>query len=513
MLLCFGCDEDRTPEWDILIKNGLILDGSGKPAFEANIGILNDTIAFIGSLKDKRYKAKQVIDAQGFIIAPGFIDPHTHSISDLSDSVKNANLNYLFQGVTTVVLGNDGNSVNLIGQQLEHYDKNGIGTNAAMMVGHRNIRRTVMGMADRPPDLEEMENMKTLVRRGMEEGALGFSTGLFYAPASFATTEEVIELAKVAREYGGIYDAHSRDESSYSIGLLAAVEEAIRVGREAEIHVNISHIKCLGVDVWGYSGEVIALIEDARHDGVSITADQYPYRASGTHLDRALLPNRFFADDFEYRQKLENEALLPEIIAGMKENLRRRGGPASILIISAKDEELNGLNLEEISNAWDMSAVDAALKIMKNGSAAIASFNMQDADIQNFMARSWVMTGSDGTNAHPRKYGTFPKKIREYVLEKGVLELPEMIRKSTSLPAEIFGIPNRGKLKEGFFADLIVFKPEDVKDNSTYENPAELAEGMEYVIVNGKFAIKNGEFTGYLAGQTIRKMESKELLD
>ncbi len=513
LLILAACNRNTAPSWDILIKNAEILDGTGSGSYISNIAIEGDTIAYIGELKEKEFEALRVIDASGMLVTPGFIDPHTHSLIDLQDSVRNSNLNYLFQGVTTVLIGNDGNSVNLIGQEFDRLERNGIGTNVAMLVGHRNIRRTVMGMANRPPTEEEMDNMKTLVRRGMQEGALGFSTGLFYAPSSFANTEEVIELAKITSEYGGYYDSHIRDESSYNIGLLAAIEEAIEIGRKAKIHVHVSHIKCLGVDVWGKSGEVIAIIEDARENGVSITADQYPYRASGVHLDRALLPKWVYEDDFEYQNKFSDPALLPEIMRGMEENLRRRGGPSSLLILSARDEELNGLTLAQVSEEWEMTPLKAALEIMKNGSAGVASFNMQDADIQNYMKRPWVMTGSDGTGGHPRKYGSYPKKIQEYVLEKKVLDLEEMIRKSTLLPAETFGIIKRGKIQTGYFADLIIFNPEEFIPKSDFEHPTELSEGMNYVIVNGKIAIKNGKYTGVLAGKPIRKNQKKVILD
>lgn len=508
-----SCDDKNQPYWDILIKNATIYDGSGAPPFMANIGIQDEHIVFIGNLENKNIDAKKTIDATDYIIAPGFIDPHTHTFIDLNDSIRNSNLNYLLQGVTTVITGNDGNSVNLIGHEFEKLERNGIGTNVAILVGHSNIRSTIMSMSDRAPTDEEMSNMKTLVRRGMEEGAIGFSTGLFYAPSSFASTEEIIELAKITAEYRGYYDTHIRDESSYSIGLLAAMEEAIYIAREANIHLHISHIKCLGVDVWGKSGEVIAMIEDAQQNGASITADQYPYRASGIHLDIALLPKWVYAEDYDYQSKLKHHALSQEIIDGMKENLRRRGGPDALLILSARDEELNGLTLQQVAEEWDMSPIDAALEIMQNGSAGTASFSIQKADIQNFMKRPWVMTGSDGGSGHPRKYGTYPKKIKEYVLEKEVLNLEDMIYKSTALPAQTFGIEKRGKIKEGYFADLIIFKPEELTPHSTYEYPTELAEGMQYVLINGVIVIEKGIYNGSLAGKPIRKKHKKAILD
>lgn len=503
LLFLNACQE--TIHFDVLIKHGNIIDGTGYPSFQSDIGINADTIAFIGKIGKTSFTADKIIDANNYTITPGFIDPHTHAMTDLSDSVKNINLSYLLQGVTTVVTGSDGNSVIQIGEKLKEWEAKGIGTNAAIMVGHRTIRKRIMSMRDTLPTEEEMNNMKTLVERGMEEGALGFSTGLYYAPASFSTTEEVIELAKVTAAKGGMYDAHIRDESSYNIGLLAAIEENIRICREANIPVNISHIKCLGVDVWGQSGAVISMIEEARKEGLKITADQYPYQASGTHLDNALIPKWVFADMDNFKNKFDDPQLLPKIKEGMEENLRRRGGAESILIVFTEDKTLEGLNLAEIAEKWQKSPIDAAIQIIKNGSAAIASFNMQDSDIQNFMKQDWVMTCSDGTNAHPRKFGTFPKKMREYVFEKKTLTLEEMIHKSTLLSADTYGIQNRGKLALGYFADLLIFQPEKIKDNATFESPSQYSEGFEWILLNGKVVVEDGDFLDKLEGKVIRR--------
>ncbi len=490
---------------DIWIKNGTLLDGSGGAPFIADILIDGGIITFTGHCDSTRIRAAKIIDATGYTVTPGFIDVHTHAMADLNDSTRHANLNYLFQGVTTVMTGNDGGGVIQIGKQLADWERQGIGTNAAILVGHRTIRKQVMKMEKRPPTTIEMDAMKKLVAKGMEEGALGFSTGLYYAPASFATTEEVVELAKVAAGYGGIYDAHIRDESSYNIGLLAAVDESIQVARDANIAANISHIKCLGVDVWGLSNEVINHVVQARSQGLKVTADQYPYRASGTHLDQALLPGWVYAGNSDFESKFSDPVLKDSIDAGMEDNLRRRGGPGSLLLTSAPMPGVTGKTLAEISSEWQMPPIEAAKKIIVNGSAEVASFNMQEEDIQNFMQQDWVMTSSDGTVGHPRKFGTFPKKIREYVLEKGVLTLPEMVRKSTDLPATVFRIPKRGLLKMGYHADVLIFKPEAVKDKATYEQPDVYAEGMEYVIVNGRVVIDKRQFTGTLAGRAIRR--------
>ncbi|MFK7937064.1 MAG: amidohydrolase family protein [Saprospiraceae bacterium] len=505
LVVCLiSCQSTPTESYDILLKNATIYDGTMQETYQGSVAINADTIAWIGTdIQGKN--ALNIIDATGYILAPGFIDTHTHALNDLSDSIKKVNLNYLYQGVTTVVTGSDGNSVLLIGDKLAEWQENGIGTNAAIMTGHRTIRQRVMSMNDGEPTEEELENMKTLVRRGMEEGALGFSSGLYYAPANFATTEEVIELAKVAAEYNGIYDAHIRDESTYNIGLINAIKESIEIAEKANLPANISHIKALGVDVWGKSEEVIELIEAARTRGLQITADQYPYRASGTSLTQALVPKWVFADEVDFQKRFDDPALRERIIAGMKENLRIRGGAESLLLTAPTDKSLTGKNLAEIAKERQKDAIITAIDIIQNGGSAVASFNMQDTDIQNFMKQPWVMTCSDGTNAHPRKYATFPKKIREYVLEKKTLSLTEMIYKSTALSAQIFQIPRRGTIKTGYFADLILFKPEEVIDVANFQNPAAYSEGMKYVFVNGKIIIEDGKFNGILNGYPIKK--------
>ncbi|MFK8161371.1 MAG: amidohydrolase family protein, partial [Lewinella sp.] len=493
------------PDIDVLIVGGMVYDGTDQPAQQMDIGIKADTIAFMGDASETELIAARTVEAAGYYVTPGFIDPHTHAMKDLSDSVKNHNLNYLLQGVTTVVTGSDGNSDNFIGERLTHWQNNGIGTNAAILVGHRNIRRLVMGMREGAPTEEELENMKTMVRRGMEAGALGLSSGLFYSPASFSSTEEVIELAKVSAEFGGLYDAHIRDESTYNIGLMAAIKESIEIAKKANIAANISHIKCLGVDVWGMSGAIVDTIEAARSRGLHITADQYPYRASGTHLGAALLPKWVFADIDDYTPRLEDPELLPQIQAAVAENIRRRGGAESLLLVLAKSPNLDGRTLAEVAEAWELSAEDAAIRIIAEGDAAIASFNMNEQDLFRFMKQDWVMTSSDGTTAHPRKFASFPKKIRAYVLDKEVLPLADMIRKSTGLTAEVFGIPKRGQLKVGNYADVLVFKPAELRDHASYAAPARLSSGMWYILLNGEVAVAKGAVQEGLFGRVVRR--------
>ncbi|MEM6377720.1 MAG: amidohydrolase family protein [Bacteroidota bacterium] len=498
----FSSCQQATQHFEILLKDAQIIDGTGEKAYLASLGINADTIAWIGK-SSKGLSADQEVDAQGFTLSPGFIDPHTHTLRDLQSSTRNGNENYLQQGVTTVVCGNDGGGSYEVARILSELDSQGIGTNTALFVGHRPIRRAILGMQQRPPDAEELQNMQSLVRKGMEEGALGFSSGLFYTPSSFAKTEEVIELAKVAGEFGGLYDVHIRDESSYNIGLLAAIKETIDISRAAQIHANISHIKALGVEVWGLSEAVIELVEQAQAEGLLITADQYPFEASSTSLSAALVPRWVFADIDDYRERFDNLELLPRIKEEMAENLRRRGGPEAVLLIAAVDSSLNGKNLKTIADLRQVSAVEAAIQVLKDGGSAIASFNMQESDIKNFMKQPWVMTSSDGGSPHPRKYASFSKKINYFVLQENVLPLETMIYRSSGMTARVFGIPKRGLLKVGYFADMLLFKPEEIKDHATFIEPAQLSTGIYHAWVNGQQVIEAGTYNGKLAGRSI----------
>jgi N-acyl-D-aspartate/D-glutamate deacylase len=346
--------------------------------------------------------------------------------------------------------------------------------------------------------------MENLVDRSMKQGAIGLSTGLYYAPGSFSTTEEIIALAKVAARDGGVYDSHIRDESSYNIGLLGAVRETIRIGKEANIPVHISHIKALGKDVWGESGEVIETIRKARAEGVDITASQYPYNASGTSVGDALLPSWAEAGGrAELLKRIADPAIRPKLIAEMERNLDRRGGPGTLLITPPANASIVGKRLDQIAKERHETPIDAALEIIKAGNAGAASFNMRDDDIENFMKQDWVMTCSDGSPGHPRKYGTFPRKLRKYVFDEHVITLPFAIRSSTSLTAETFGLKERGLLKTGYFADVVVFDPRTVRDVATFEQPKLFSAGIRYVLVNGKMALDNGKLTDALSGSVL----------
>ena len=492
------------PPADQPIRTARARPGTGTAPRTADVAITGDRITFVGDAARTNVTARRTIDARGLIVAPGFIDPHTHALEDLNsaDPKRRSNVNYLMQGVTTVITGNDGGGPYEVGRTLAQWKSQGIGSNGVLLVGYGSVRRTVMGMSDGRATAVQLDSMRSLVDKAMREGAFGMSAGLYYAPQSYGTTEEVIEVAKVAARYGGIYDTHMRDESSYSIGLLGAIREAIRVGKEAGLPVNISHIKALGVDVWGRSDSAIAIIEAARASGGKpVTADQYPYTASGSSVGASLLPRWAEVGGRDsLRARVADAPTRARLVTDMTENLRRRGGADALLISSTRDTSILGRTLAQVAAAREVAPVEAAIQIVLNGDASVASFNMNEKDIEAFMRQPWVMTGSDGSGGHPRKYGTFPKKWAEYVRGKKVLTPEVFVRQSSALTAETFGIKDRGVLAPGKFADVVVFDEATFRDRATYEKPTELATGMRYVIVNGKVAIDGGTYSGLMAG-------------
>lgn len=503
-LLGFGMDVE------VLLRGGTVFDGSGAAGLQLDVGISGDRIVFVGDAMSMAIDADRVIDASGLVVAPGFIDPHAHAQGDLTSTsrIRRENLNYLAQGVTSVVVGNDGHGTFDIAGQGRVFEEPGMGTNAAMLVGFGSVRGEVMGMRDERPTEAELEQMKALVDQAMREGAVGLATGLFYAPQSFSTTDEVVELARVSASYGGVYDSHMRDESSYTIGLLGAVDEVIEIAEEAGIRANISHIKALGVDVWGESADVIERIEEARARGLQITADQYPYEASGSSLNASLLPRWAQAGGREaLLVRFTDPELRARLVVDMRENMRRRNGPEAMLITGGGDMSLRGKTLAEIAQERDQDPIETAIEIIQEGGAGIGSFNMNDEDIAAFMSADFVMTGSDGSDGHPRKYGTYARKIRRYVQEDGVLSLARMIHASSGMPAQVFGLEGRGAIEEGAFADIAVFALDEVRDEATFLEPTRLATGMRYVFVNGRLAIDDGEATGDLAGRVLRRAE------
>ncbi|MEL7447130.1 MAG: amidohydrolase family protein [Pseudomonadota bacterium] len=495
---------------DLIIAGGTLFDGSGQPGTISDIAIRGDQIVFVGADASAKFQADRVIDADGFVVAPGFIDPHTHAGSDLGsqDEGRRSNHAFAFQGVTTVMVGNDGFGSPEIGAMSQAAEGLGIGTNVAFLVGFGAVREEVLGKANRAPDEGELAQMVSLTRQAMCEGAWGLSTGLYYVPQSYSETDEVIALAKVAGELGGYYDTHMRDESTYNVTVTGALSETLRIGKEARLPVHIAHIKALGPAVWGHSAQMIEMIEEARAAGQRVTADQYPWEASGTRISNALVPRWALEGGLEsLRGRLSDAEKLTTIRTEMIEAIERRGGADRLLVTGrlAGSSAPVGRTLAEIAEIERTQAVDAAIAILLEGDARLASFNMSADDIAAFAAQDWVVTGSDGSTGHPRKYGSFPKAYRDLVIGGGAMSLARFIRRSSGMTADIIGLDRRGYLRPGYFADVLVFDPESFAPNATYSAPRELSSGVVHLYVNGEAVISNGSATGSLSGRPLLK--------
>lgn len=504
VLLMTGCLGDKAQQVDTLLINGQVYTGDNIQAQALDVAICGNHICGLYSSGKHQITAKNIVDVSGKVVSPGFIDPHTHTLEELYSQDKNHNLNYLTQGVTTVVNGNDGEGPVDIAKTAAELEANGIGTNVALLVGHGSVREQVMGRAQRFANAEELAEMSQLLTQAMEAGALGLSTGLYYVPGSFANTEEVVTLAKVASKYQGIYDTHLRDESTFNIGFIAALEEAINIADAANIHLHLAHIKALGVDVWGQSNLAIAKIEHAKAKGISISADQYPWLASGTKLHSAVMPKWVMADSKQaFHQRLNDRNLTEKLTREIKENIRRRGGPTSLLITAFQDTELVGLTLAQVAKKRAIDPVTAAIQLVQEGEVRVASFNMSDADVENFMVQPWVVTSSDGTNGHPRKYASFPQKYQQYVRKKSLLTLGEFIKQSSSSTANILGFKDRGELKLGNIADIIVFDADEFSVNADFSHWNKYSSGVEQVWINGQHVIKDSRYQEKLAGKFV----------
>ena len=511
-----GCS--LPPEFDVLIKGGRVFDGSGEQSFIADVAIKDGRIAAIGEMSDS---ASLVLDGQGLYVAPGFIDLHNHAVFPVDDPDRNKVLSFLRQGVTTVVAGPDGDGDYKVSELFARLGRDGVGPNVMYTVGHNFVRNAAMGGAfDRPPTADEMQQMKDMVREAMLGGAVGLSSGLYYIPGAYATTEEVIELGRVVAEYGGIYISHIRDEGDFIYedpekdGLLDAVREAITIGKEAGITAIITHIKAegiLGESYWGKSVPVTGLIEEARSLGQSVYGDQYPYTASSTGLSDVTVP-RWVQADSKMIERLRDPALLPQIIEEMKRTVESGLGPQVIVISRFEEQpEWEGMSLADISRMLEISPTEAALKLVLMGDPSIVVHSMSPDDVERFMSKPYIATSSDGGNPvfgqglpHPRSYGAFPHKLREYVLKNQVITMEFAIRAATSLPAEILGLQDRGLIREGNVADIVVFDPELISDKATFGDPHQYSVGISYLLIDGKIVIDHDEFTGELAGKPLK---------
>ena len=505
-----GCSNN---EFDIIISNGTIVDGSGQESYQADIGIVDDRIVKIGDLLES--KSVHIINAENLIVSPGFIDSHTHAIRGIFD-VPTAESS-LLQGVTTLTDGNDGTSPFPIKEHYQKIENTRISPNWAVFVGQGTIRQEVMGLENRDPTASELSKMKLMVKEAMEEGALGISTGLFYVPGSFSSTREVIELSKVASHYGGIYISHMREEA---VDVLKSINETINIGIKAKIPVQITHHKIIGKENWGLSKETLKLVDNAIKDGVQVSIDQYPYTASQTSI-RALIPQWAQAGGRkDLLQRIDDPKTRKLIIDGIIERIlfdRGGGHPKNIFISkSSWNTSLEGKNLAELCIERDLepSPYNAAMvvfDIIKGGGASAVYHAINSDDVDLIMQHPMTSIASDGPitvfgvgSPHPRTYGTFARVLGSYVRERNILSLEEAVRKMTSLPAQILSIKQRGLIKEGYYADVAIFDPKTIIDKATFEDPHQYAIGVISAIVNGEIVIDQGVHNGNKPGRVLR---------
>lgn len=498
-------------DFDLLITNARIADGTGAPLISGSVAIKDKRIVAVGEVKGS---AAMQIDALGNVLAPGFIDAHTHS----EDICKlPAAENFLRMGVTTIVTGNCGNSRTDVSQFFKEIEDARVAINVATLIGHNSVRQKGMGGSFiRAPSPEQLETMKSLVDQAMKDGAVGLSTGLIYVPGSFAKTEEIIELAKVASADGGIYASHMRAET---VKIFSALEELIRIAREAKIRAEVSHLKLTGPTAWGKADEVIAVLDKARADGLSITHDQYAYTASSTGL-RQLIPDSALEGQREdFIARIADPAKKAAIIEEMSKSRERQGrkdyGYAVIARFKA-DPSLNGKSIPEAAKIVRGSnsladQIELILDIEARGGGSAIFHGMNEPDLRAFMSHPLTMIASDGGPRllgedvpHPRSYGNNARVLGRYVRDEKVLTLEDAIRKMTSLPATTFQLKDRGVIKPGARADIVIFDPAKVNDPSTFDDPHHYAEGFTDVIVNGGAVIRDGALTDTRSGGPMR---------
>lgn len=496
---------------DVLLKGGTIFDGTGTPGQVGNLAIRGNKIVAVGTFDIGEIPL--VLDCQGLIIAPGFIDLHNHSDAQIVEPATRGCVNYLTQGCTTIVTGNCGFGPVDVAGYYKKINESGAGVNVAHLLAQGSLRADVMGAADRAPTDKEMQQMRTLAEKAMQDGAWGMTTGLIYVPGASTKTAELVEIAKIVAAHQGFYASHIRDEGT---GLLAAVQEALDIGTQAKLPVHVSHFKSSGIDAWGLIRRAAEMIQKARDSGQIATADQYPYIASSTSLSAILLPRTARAGGKKEMVKRLNDPVQGQRIREQViETLEQRGDRAPVQIGRYKAKPAwVGRHVLEIARAEKRPAVDIVFEIIRNGDAAVVSFSMTEEDVRFGMQLPWVATASDGRaylpgadKPHPRSYGTFPRKISHYAIKEGVISLAHAIRSSTSLPADILGLKNRGRLQPGTFADVVVFDPKQFHDTATFKKPHQYTAGTKYVFVSGKPALFDGVPTGALAGRALNHQE------
>ncbi|MGB9905893.1 MAG: N-acyl-D-amino-acid deacylase family protein [Candidatus Saccharicenans sp.] len=501
-------------KYDLVIRNGLVVDGSGNPWFRADIGIRGQRIAAVKNRLASN-QAATVLEAEGLVVAPGFIDIHTHADRDLLDIPGCEN--YISQGVTTLIGGNCGGHELPLAELFREIEKKGIACNFASLAGHNTIRRQVMGMKMEKPTAEELDRMKELLRQEMAAGALGLSTGLAYLPGTYSTTEELVELASVVGQTGGFYASHIRNQGQR---ITEAIEEAIAVGEKNGIPVQISHIKLAAEEVWNQLERITAPVEAARARGVEVSLDQYPYTATSSGFTSSLPQEVFEGGREKFLERLQH----PEIYNRVKQAIIRNRLTSSrgidkletiYIASSRKFPEYEGRNLKQILELQGKAATvdngaELIIDLVKEGDVSAIFFQMDEKDVEALMKLPYVMIGSDGGlqmagqgSPHPRSYGTFTRVLGEYVRERKIITLEEAIRKMTSFPAQTMRLKDRGLIREGYFADLTIFNAAEIKDTATFAQPHQYSRGIVQVLVNGQVVLERGRFTGQRPGVII----------
>jgi N-acyl-D-amino-acid deacylase len=511
LFLLFPFSVSAQSGYDIIIRNGKIIDGTGNSWYYADMGIKDGKIVSIQ--KHITATATKTIDAKGLIVAPGFIDVHTHIEGDEAKTPTAGN--FIFDGVTTVITGNCGSSKTDIGAYLHFIDSLQLSINVATLIGHNDVRRTVIGTANRDPNEEELKKMEGIVDKAMKDGAVGFSTGLIYIPGTYSKTPEVVALAKVAAHYNGVYTSHMRDEGD---SVVPAIEEALYIGREAGMPVEISHFKLSGQQNWGRSSITLPMIIAARKEGLDVTIDQYPYTASSTNLG-TLLPDEVLSDGQDsIKARLNRPEVKEYVVNFMLKRLKKRGlkhFSYPVVAYYRYDTTLNGKSIEAVNlvKGRKHKAKEEALTIiemMLHGGAGMVFHGMSEADVRHIMQYPFNMPASDAGirdfgagSPHPRGYGTNARILGKYVREEKLLTLEEAIRRMTSLPAQKFQLKERGLLKEGMAADIVVFDENTVSDLSTFDHPHQYSTGFQYVVVNGQLVVDHAQHTGVRSGKAL----------
>ncbi len=494
-------------EADILLQGGTIVDGSGDEPFVGDVAIQGDKIIAVGDVGE--VTPARIIDCTGLVVCPGFIDLHNHSDGSILAPESRDGMCYLTQGCTTLVTGNCGGGRADIAKYYDDIAKNGAGPNIAQLVPHGAVRDKVMGKVRRAPTADELKEMQRLTAEGMEQGAWGMSTGLQYVPGSYADTDELVAIAEVVGQHGGIYASHIRDESDK---LMDSIEEVIEIAQRAKLPCHVSHLKSSKIRNWGKIRAATQAIEKARQNGLTITADQYPYTASSTSIMAMLLPDveregGESATAERLKTPAEETRLRPIIAKGLQDR-----GALMVAAFKPKPQWVGKL-ISDIAKEEGRSQTDIAVEILQNGRAQGVNFGMDEADVRYAMTMPWVATASDGSSKiddgsrpHPRSYGTFSRKIGRYAIQDKVLSMPAAVRSASGLPADIIGMKERGYLRPNLAADVVVFDPSTYEDHATYDKPYETSSGVRWVLVNGQLAIDDGKFQETLAGQPLRRV-------